>query len=320
VIAVFGLAVLLGISPVLSATPSGSGSGSDVRTFSTDYTVTFVASGLPTGTAWNVALNGATHYSNGSRLIKFEEPTGGYGFVVGSIRGYTAAPNVGNLSVIGSAVNESIVFSRNGPEHSVTFVEHGLASGTSWAVTLNGIAKSSNGSSPIQFEEANGTYGFTVGTVHGYTADPAIGNVTVKGASLTEKVEFTRTVFEHAVTFTETGLPAGTSWAVTLHGVKKGSNGSSPIRFEESKGTYAFHVGSVLGFTASPREGNITVKGTSVSEKITFTATNGSVPAAGVIAPSATAANDATFDAVVLGLVGLVGAVGVGLVLLRRAA
>ena len=72
------------------------------------------------------------------------------------------------------------------------------------------------------------------------------------------------------ITFTETGLPSGTSWSVTLNGVKESSTAST-IVFSELNGTYTYTVNSVSGYTVSPSSGSITVNGKDMTQAITFT-------------------------------------------------
>ena len=74
------------------------------------------------------------------------------------------------------------------------------------------------------------------------------------------------------VTFQESGLPLATSWSVVLNG----STGSSlaPLAnvFLEGNGGYAYTIGAVTGYTASPAAGTITVNDSNVDVKISFTA------------------------------------------------
>ena len=157
--------------------------------------------------------------------------------------------------------------------YSVTFTETGLASGTSWSVTLAGTARSSTTTS-IVFSEPNGTYSFSIGAVNGYTVSPASGHSTVNGASVSESVTFTQVTY--TVTFTETGLPSGTSWSVTLNGTTHTSTSNS-ITFSEPNGTYSFSVSTVSGYSVSPSSGQITVKGGAVqSPSISYSSTSSS--------------------------------------------
>ena len=78
-------------------------------------------------------------------------------------------------------------------------------------------------------------------------------------AWITQKAIFT---WAEPVTFTETGLPAGTNWSVTVHShitldtAAIASNSSlasrsNIIAFEEPNGTYGFTIGAVPGYRAS---------------------------------------------------------------------
>ena len=228
--------------------------------------MTFTESGLPAGTAWSVTMSGSTNSST-TASIGFTEPNGTYSFTVGSVAGYTASPSSGTVTVNGAAAGVTITFTQ--VTYSVTFTESGLPSGTSWSVTMNGSTLSST-STTITFTEPNGTYAFTVGAVAGYSSVPSSGSITVSGATQTQSIAFSPTKAPmYAVTFTESGLPSGTSWSVTLNGVTMSST-TATITFTEPNGTYAFTVGSVAGYTASPPSGSILVNGGPVSQAITF--------------------------------------------------
>ena len=168
---------------------------------------------------------------------------------------------------------ESRSLSIIGPSYySLNFTETGLPTGTNWSVTLNGQTQSST-ISTITFNEPNGTYAYTVGAVSGYTASPSSGSVTVNGVSRTVSITFTPfTSATYAVTFSESGLPSGTSWSVTLNGAMKSGTGS--IVFTEPNGTYSYVIGTVAGYTASPSSGNILVIGFPIPQSIAFTLTS----------------------------------------------
>jgi hypothetical protein len=75
---------------------------------------------------------------------------------------------------------------------------------------------------------------------------------------------------QYSVTFTETGLPSGATWNVTLNGAESSSSSSS-ISFSEPNGTYSYTVGIYQGYSASPYSGSVTVSGSNVNVAITFT-------------------------------------------------
>jgi hypothetical protein len=228
------------------------------------YSVTFTQAGLPAGTLWSVTLNGDTESSTGTS-ISFFEPSGTYDYSVGGVAGYTAAPNSGSVVVSGGAVSTAITFTQ--VTYTVTFTESGLSGGTSWSVTLNGDTESTTGSS-IQFTEPNGTFGFTVATVPGYQAEPNSGSVVVNGADTSTAIDFTPDTYP--VTFTESGLPSGTLWSVTLNGDTESSMGTS-ISFTEPNGGYDYTIGGIAGYTAAPNSGSAEVSGAAVSTEILFT-------------------------------------------------
>jgi YVTN family beta-propeller protein len=175
---------------------------------------------------------------------------------------YVSNNGQGTISIITTGSTPSI--------YSATYTQSGLPTGTNWSVTINSQTLSST-TSRITFNEANGTYTFTVGAVSGYTASPSSGSVTVNGANKTISITFTpSTAATYAVTFSESGLPSGTSWSVSLNGTTKSGTGS--IVFTEPNGAYSFSVGAVPGYTPSPSSGTITASGADVSQAITFTA------------------------------------------------
>ncbi|MEM0124530.1 MAG: hypothetical protein QXF41_03245, partial [Candidatus Micrarchaeaceae archaeon] len=80
----------------------------------------------------------------------------------------------------------------------------------------------------------------------------------------------------YTVTFSESGLPSGTSWNVTLNNNKKSSTSSSIVFSSISAGTYSYSVGTPIPggtdtqYVASPSSGSISVSGTTTQD-ITYT-------------------------------------------------
>jgi YVTN family beta-propeller protein len=158
----------------------------------------FNESGLASGTTWSVAVQGTGAYpeyltnSSPTASIEFTVPTGftAY-FWVGAVAGYRATPSGGNLTtpgLVGGPTTVTVVFSP--VEYAVAFQESGLPNGTSWTVSLEGTGGSAPGPT-IYFLAANGSYPYTIGTVPGYTSDPANGTVRVSGAPVQVAVTFT---------------------------------------------------------------------------------------------------------------------------------
>jgi len=245
----------------------------------THYPVTFIETGLPTGSRWTVTFN-ATLGSSTSNSIGYSVLDGTYSYTVGTVAGYTSNVTGGPVVVDGAAVHVEIGFTSTGvPTYTVTFDESGLPSSTPWTVTLEGTPVGST-TSTIQFTEADGTFSFSVGAVDGYTSAPSSGALTVSGSAVTQDIVFTSTSkppTTYPITFTESGLPSGTGWSVTLDGTVLPSS-SSTLATSDANGSYPYTVAAVTGYSSSPTSGTVIVAGSGVTVLITFTASTSTPP------------------------------------------
>ncbi len=69
--------------------------------------------------------------------------------------------------------------------------------------------------------------------------------------------------------FTESGLPAGTSWSVAVEGTSV-SAATPTITFTLQNGTYYYDIGSVAGFTALPTAGDLSVHGSAQKISVAY--------------------------------------------------
>jgi YVTN family beta-propeller protein len=239
----------------------------------TYYSVNFTESGLPAGTNWTVSVNGTGGVSPGA-TISFSELNGSYPFTVGSVPGFRSTPSAGDVAVNGTNVTIPVVFRPPPPPtYSITFLESGLATGTSWTLTLNGTSVMSSGPS-LEFDETNGSYSFQVSPVRGFTDAPSSGTVVVAGKGSSVSIAFTVIPpAEFSVGFRETGLPNGTTWSVTV-GSATMSGAAPTLWVNETNGSYAYTVAAISGFSAAPSSGVVTVTGTSEILAIHFNATS----------------------------------------------
>ena len=154
-------------------------------------------------------------------------------------------------------------------KYKVNFVESGLTSGTAWSVTFNGTTNEST-TDMITFTVANGSYQFTVASISGYTVTPASGTVIVNGSSVTENITFTvkSTITKYRVSFVETGLPAGTSWSITIDSMTNSSTGNT-ISFMLPDGNYSYMSTNTANYTYSG-PATVVVKGSNVTIDLTF--------------------------------------------------
>lgn len=229
------------------------------------FPVTFTEVGLPSGTNWSVTAENQSEYSSGPTIV-FAAPNGTLGYTVGPVPGFAPTVPAGSVTVNGAPQNLTVTF--RAVNYTVTYAESGLPSGTSWSLTVGGVGRSTSGAS-VAYSLSNGTYAFRVGPVAGYFATPSGGNTTVAGSSVSVSIVFAP--FAFGVSFTETGLPANTSWSVDVNQVRYSST-SPTISVSEPNGTYAFTVGNVSGFSSTPSSGNVTVNNRSVGMSVAFTA------------------------------------------------
>jgi hypothetical protein len=227
------------------------------------YSVTFTESGLPNGTSWTVAFGGAFG-STGVGPIRFSAPNGTFAYTVSPVAGYTVDPRTGSVTVDGSNATVSVAFAP--VTYTLSFTESGLPSGSAWAVTVG--AQVVNGSGPLAVPEANGTYTFAVAPEAGFSASPSNGTVTVAGSAVSVAIAFAPVLY--AVNFTESGVPAGTTWAVTLSG-RSAAGTASTLGLDAPNGTFAFTIGAVAGYAATPSSGTVTVNGAATSVGVAFT-------------------------------------------------
>ncbi|HEV2166116.1 MAG TPA: hypothetical protein VGS23_03940, partial [Thermoplasmata archaeon] len=227
------------------------------------YGVTFVETGLPVGTNWSVTLGGTRSSTTGT-ADRFVEVNGTYPEEISPIPGWRTPSPSGNVTVSGTAVRETVVWS---PEvYPVEFVEKGLPTGTGWWVNVTETPSVFSAGTNVSVNETNGTYAYAV-----VSSDPSYsaagGSFSVQGTGVLETLDFA--VVTYAIVFSELGLPLGTTWSVVVEGSSWMSSAAS-ITVREGNGSYGFSVPGIAGFSPSPGSGTVTVVGASVNQTVLF--------------------------------------------------
>jgi List-Bact-rpt repeat protein len=244
---------------------------------SATYPVTFTESGLAARTNWTVSLNGVLNGSTGP-TVGFNEPNGTYTFAVTSVlpgtpgTQYVATSAGGSFSLDGGAARLAVTYLPQfelaaGPVTQGTGVVNPSSGWFAAGAVVNLSALAGPG------ELFVGWTGFGSGAYTG-PVNPA---PVVLDAPVTEQARFDPAT-TYPVTYTESGLPAGTSWSVTTNGVRATST-SPTVVFNEANGSYSFGVptaraganGSV--YVPTPTFGSLTVFGGPVRESIQFATT-----------------------------------------------
>ena len=154
-----------------------------------NYSVRFLAVGLPSGIAWSVDVNGSLYVNAGS-TVTFAAPNGVYDYTVGAVAGWTPQPNSGQVAVDGAPVNVTIDWVH--VTYAVTFEETGLPSGTYWSVGI-GNGSVSGSSSRLVSDEPNGTYLLTPLSISGYSVAPTTVRVVIQGGAVSESFTYRAT-------------------------------------------------------------------------------------------------------------------------------
>ena len=218
------------------------------------YAVTFTESGLSSATNWSITVGTVSGWSKGTSIVlPLSNGTLSYSATVS-----TGGTSVGTLTVSGSAVKVTLAF------HKVTFTVSGLPAGTSWQLTINGATATTTAKSIVLYLAA-GTYTYTA------TVTPsgrATGTFTQNGAALTVALTF------YKITFTQSGLPTGTTWQVTSNGATGNSTGKSIVLYLVN-GNYTYSIGLVSGYRTTD-SGTDVVNGASytihsIFQKTTYT-------------------------------------------------
>ncbi|MGC8506564.1 MAG: YncE family protein [Thermoplasmata archaeon] len=231
----------------------------------TQYMTYFEGISHPAGMDWNVTFNGITKESNSS-YVWFQNGNGTYPWMIEN-----------PVFVIKSdervLVNLSYGIDMVTGEDSILLLQFRVQY---W---LNVSANDTNGSVKPQsgwFNQSSSIwisafsdpgYVFTGWIGHGdgnYTGSSSEIPVTING-HINETAHFT--VARYYVAFTESGLPAGTSWWCNLSGTNLSST-STVIKFSLPNGTYNYKTGS-SGFIPSVSGGLVSVDGNVIANGIT---------------------------------------------------
>ncbi|MCI4353585.1 MAG: hypothetical protein L3K14_09450 [Thermoplasmata archaeon] len=226
----------------------------------------FLTMGVTPAGAGNVTPNSGWLLA-GTVVNPTENPAAGYAFLSwnGSGNGSYSGTNTTPAITMHGPIGEIATF---GLGYPVDFQELGLADGTTWSVTFNGVTQSAFFVF-LDFAAPNGTFPYMVAPIPGYHADSYRGNITVAGSPVTVIIHWVRVTYN--VSFVESGLPSGTTWSISLNGSTQSAM-SSTILFVESNGSFPFTVGSVVGYTANVTAGTVVVSGLDVGVAIGFSA------------------------------------------------
>lgn len=136
------------------------------------YSVTFIESGLPSGTFWNVTLGNDTNVTS-NITITFHVKNGTYNYSIPDVIGIASSTPNGTITVKGGPTKVFVEFTL---PVTFTFYEQGLPSGAMWSIFINGSYYNTT-SSHISVTLSNGTYSYLVVVPPNYNVNPTHGKV-----------------------------------------------------------------------------------------------------------------------------------------------
>ena len=231
------------------------------------YTANFIESGLPSGTAWYVNLtNGVDSGPITGTSYSLSLANGTYSYTIAtSNKTYSPSQSSASITVNGAAVSVPLTFSK--VTYLATFTESGLPLGSTWYVNLtNGMNSAPITGSSYSFSLSNGTYSYSIATSNKtYSPSPLSGMLTIKGSPISEAITFSEVTY--AITFTESGLPAGTAWYVNITGTpSSGSISKATYSSSLPNGTYSYSIATTnKDYSPNVHSGSVTVSGSPVS-------------------------------------------------------
>jgi hypothetical protein len=231
--------------------------------------------------AFQVLLNNTYTPTGGGTGLGFPLSLvpGTYGWQL-SLAGFTTDPSSGSFTTTpGGLVDVAGTVERT---YRVSIGESGLPSASDWSVALsNGghAGPSAHGSGEsLKFALPNGTYDFVASST-GYLDGSTVSSFSVDGGKVSISIAFVGAL-TYPVAVNETGLPAGTPWAVTwststsptesISGIQGTAGTLTTLQLLNGSYTIAASAGSWL--SAAPTSTGFVVAGTGGGVQFAFTA------------------------------------------------
>ena len=127
--------------------------------------------------------------------------------------------------------------------YTIAFTESGLPAGTAWSVTLGSQTIDSTSSTIVFTPDAaqNVSEPYSISHISGFSQSLRSGTLSLNRSSLAVAVNFS--VYKYTFTFTETGLPSGSTWYVNMTGqASQSASAGSTITFHLTNGTYSYTI------------------------------------------------------------------------------
>ncbi len=143
-----------------------------------------------------------------------------------------------------------------------------------FGVNVNGIATSGLNGTSIQIDQgvwsSIGVNYFYLNSSGNYSVNSVVsstdGSIELLGFVISPNIICN----SYGISFTESGLPSGTTWFVNLTNGESYHSSTNIIDFSEPNGSYNYAIGDTMDYYPYPESGIISVDGSYVSMNITF--------------------------------------------------
>jgi hypothetical protein len=236
------------------------------------YNVNITESGLAKSTTWSATIGATTESATvpgtgvASSIIFTGLLNDTYDYSVSFESGYNVSLASGTVTVNGANVTKFVTYYPFvTPTANVYFNETGLASNTSWSVVITGYGRLGSNVPSILFAlPQSNTYHYQPAVIAGFTS-PAPGTVIVGTTSVNVALAYVGvTIQTFTLTFSETGLPSGSTWSVGIGppgSVYNQTTTKTSMTFYETNGTYPVSFTLPTGYVAPANPATVTVQG-----------------------------------------------------------
>lgn len=236
----------------------------DVNFSLISYWLSFISSGLPTGTGWSMVINGVLEKTYGNSITYSAVP-GIYNYTISPVKGYYPEVSSGSVHVTDS--NATVNVNWLPYLYKVDFLESGLPTGMQWSVSIGGNQTSlvSDGNNATAYLQS-GVYSYQFISSN-MSWKGGSGSFTVNGSTVRVNLDFIPVLYK--VTFIESGLVSGQYWSVMVQNSgSTASYGNSTFLYLQN-GSYSYGA-EASNSSYSTAAGSFNIQGTGTSVNIIF--------------------------------------------------